>query len=220
VDRLEHNLRRVRERIDAAARAAGRDPAEVRLLALSADRALEVDLSPGSVVVLASHPPADPLGIAPAVEEAARDVVDPLLLALRLGPVLSGVAGVPAPSALVARVPPGGSCRVTVDLPDDPTAPRLARRTVATHLDCWGAPDLTEAAQACVSELCTNALIHSATGARLVLSVDEGRAVVLVQNGGTGQIRRVEPDDEGVGGREIANEFVERTSAAGVDGPS
>jgi hypothetical protein len=35
VDRLEHNLRSVRERIAAAARAAGRDPAEVRLLAVS-----------------------------------------------------------------------------------------------------------------------------------------------------------------------------------------
>jgi len=35
VDRLEHNLRIVRERIAAAARAAGRDPAEVRLLAVS-----------------------------------------------------------------------------------------------------------------------------------------------------------------------------------------
>ena len=35
VDRLEHNLRAVRARIDAAARAAGREPAEVRLLAVS-----------------------------------------------------------------------------------------------------------------------------------------------------------------------------------------
>ena len=35
MDRLEHNLRIVRERIAAAARAAGRDPAEVRLLAVS-----------------------------------------------------------------------------------------------------------------------------------------------------------------------------------------
>ncbi len=35
MDRLEHNLRSVRERIAAAARAAGRDPAEVRLLAVS-----------------------------------------------------------------------------------------------------------------------------------------------------------------------------------------
>ncbi|WP_448613123.1 YggS family pyridoxal phosphate-dependent enzyme [Modestobacter sp. URMC 112] len=35
VDRLEHNLRSVRARIDAAARAAGRDPADVRLLAVS-----------------------------------------------------------------------------------------------------------------------------------------------------------------------------------------
>jgi PLP dependent protein len=35
VDRLEENLRAVRERIAAAARAAGRDPAEVRLLAVS-----------------------------------------------------------------------------------------------------------------------------------------------------------------------------------------
>ncbi|MBY3552094.1 YggS family pyridoxal phosphate-dependent enzyme [Modestobacter lapidis] len=38
VDRLQHNLRNVRERIDAAARAAGRDPAEVRVLAVSKTR--------------------------------------------------------------------------------------------------------------------------------------------------------------------------------------
>jgi PLP dependent protein len=35
VDRLEENLRAVRARIDAAARSAGRDPAEVRLIAIS-----------------------------------------------------------------------------------------------------------------------------------------------------------------------------------------
>jgi pyridoxal phosphate enzyme (YggS family) len=35
VERLAENLRRVRDRIDAAARAAGRDPATVRLLAVS-----------------------------------------------------------------------------------------------------------------------------------------------------------------------------------------
>jgi hypothetical protein len=198
---LDSARRRLRVASTAGPTVVVGDPAEVRLLPLSANRPLEVDLSPGSVVVLVSHASADPLALAPAVEEGARDVVDPLLLALRLGPVVSGVAGVAEPSALVARLPSGGTSRVTVDLPDDPTAPRLARRTVATQLDCWGASDLMEAAQACVSELCTNALIHSATGARLVMSVDDRRAVVLVQNGGTGQIRRVEPDDDGVGGR-------------------
>ena len=38
MDPLEHNLRAVHARIDAAARAAGRDPAEVRLLAVSKTR--------------------------------------------------------------------------------------------------------------------------------------------------------------------------------------
>jgi hypothetical protein len=146
-------------------------------------------------VLLVSHACVDPL------LEVAEDPGDPLLLALRLGAVLPDVTGVAEPSVLVARLPSGDAQRVTVDLPDDLTAPRLARRTVTAHLDCWGAPDLTEAAQACVSELCTNALMHSSTGARLVMSVDDRRAVVLVQNGGTGQVRRVEPDDDGVGGR-------------------
>jgi hypothetical protein len=162
-------------------------------------RTTSTELAPDDAVVLLSHPGLDRAALVAALDRLAPDLPDPLLLALLLGREPLG----PTPwSALAARLPgPAGAHRVVLDLPDDATAPRVGRRQVARQLDCWGAGDLTDVARACVSELCTNALMHSATGARVVAALDARRAVVLVHNGGTGEVGRADPDEDGVGGR-------------------
>jgi hypothetical protein len=164
--------------------------------------AVDLLLPAGSVVALLSDPAVPSAALADAVDRLAPDAPDPLHLALLLGQDVAVGAGGSAWSVLTARLATEpASHRLELDLPDDLTAPRLARRAVTAQLDCWGAGDLADAAEACVSELCTNALMHSATGARLVLGLDPRRLVVLVQNGGTGDLRRTAPEDDGVGGR-------------------
>jgi hypothetical protein len=164
-----------------------------------ARRTTSLDLAPGAVVVLVGNPEVDAGHLTAALDRLADDSADPLLLSLMLGQEDLGTA---AWSVLAARLAgSSGTQRVTLDLPDDATAPRAARRQVAAQLECWGAVDLIDLAQACVSELCTNALMHSATGPRAVLGIDARRVVVLVQNGGVGQVERSEPSEDGVGGR-------------------
>ncbi|MDQ1620673.1 MAG: hypothetical protein QOE19_3242 [Actinomycetota bacterium] len=83
------------------------------------------------------------------------------------------------------------------EFPADPSASPLARRAVAAWLAAWGVDEaLVETAQLCVSELVTNAVIHSGTTARVTARLDDERLLVLVQDrGNRGAARRSDEHD-------------------------
>ena len=92
----------------------------------------------------------------------------------------------------VASAPSETVCRASVHLPDDTTAPGRARRFLRDALAAWEmGEDMQEAAELCVSELVTNAVIHTATSVELTAELDDDRLTVLVRDGGgTGTVRR------------------------------
>lgn len=88
--------------------------------------------------------------------------------------------------------------RSSLRLPGEATAPREARRFVRTTLAAWDvAEDDLDAAELCVSELVTNAVIHTGTEAELTVQVDTEFVTVLVRDGGgTGAVRPVAHDQD------------------------
>lgn len=86
----------------------------------------------------------------------------------------------------------------TEQLPADASASPLARRFVTSRLAEWGVDDeVVETAQLCVSELVTNAVIHSGTPSKVTVRLDEERLLVSVQDGGSqGAVRQISDDDE------------------------
>jgi anti-sigma regulatory factor (Ser/Thr protein kinase) len=85
-----------------------------------------------------------------------------------------------------------GVRRASVQLADDATAPRQARLFLRTTLEGWGVEeDTVGGAELCVSELVTNAVIHTGTSAELTVQLDAECLTVLVRDGGgTGTVRR------------------------------
>jgi len=118
----------------------------------------------------------------------------------------------------VTVVPDGSVVSAGTALPADTTAPSIARRFVHEQLTQWelqsstvtaaagGAlpnptttgwkrgssrEDLTDTAELCVSELVTNAVIHTGSTAQLTLELDEECLTVLVRDqGGSGAVER------------------------------
>jgi serine phosphatase RsbU (regulator of sigma subunit)/anti-sigma regulatory factor (Ser/Thr protein kinase) len=82
-------------------------------------------------------------------------------------------------------------------LPDDTTAPREARRFVRDTLSGWGVcEDDIDGAELCVSELVTNAVIHTGTAAELTVQLDPEFLTVLVRDSGSaGTVQPTEDDD-------------------------
>jgi serine phosphatase RsbU (regulator of sigma subunit)/anti-sigma regulatory factor (Ser/Thr protein kinase) len=88
--------------------------------------------------------------------------------------------------------------RAAAPLPADPRAPSAARRFLRDTLADWGVDDDTmEAAELCVSELVTNAVIHTGTSSEVTAQLDPDFLTVTVRDsGGIGAVRRVEaPED-------------------------
>jgi serine phosphatase RsbU (regulator of sigma subunit)/anti-sigma regulatory factor (Ser/Thr protein kinase) len=97
--------------------------------------------------------------------------------------------------------------RATTELPADPSAAGRARRFVADVLVEWSVDeDVVDTATLCVSELVTNAVIHSGTRSTVTVQADQEYVMVLVQdNGGRGAVRL--PDDldpESISGRGLS----------------
>lgn len=80
------------------------------------------------------------------------------------------------------------------ELPADASAPAEARQYVAGVLGEWSIEeDVIASALVCVSELVTNAVIHSGTTSSVSLEADEDYLLVRVQDrGGRGVVRRPE----------------------------
>jgi len=100
-------------------------------------------------------------------------------------------------------------------LPGDTSASPLSRQFVGQQLQAWDLDhDLVEIVQLCVSEVVTNAVIHSGTAPRLTLRLDDEYLLVLVQDSGGRGAARVsdvaEPLD--ISGRGLA--LVEKLTAA------
>jgi anti-sigma regulatory factor (Ser/Thr protein kinase) len=88
--------------------------------------------------------------------------------------------------------------------PADASATPQARRFAVRHLTDWGlGEELVETAQLCLSELVTNAVIHTETAPKVSLRLDEHRLLVVVQDeGGVGVARPFgAPDPLDVAGR-------------------
>ncbi len=105
--------------------------------------------------------------------------------------------------------------RATCDLSADPTAAGAARDFVGSVLREWSVDDtVVETARLCVSELATNAVIHSGTSSSVTVQADDEYVVVLVQDhGGRGAVRQPdELDVESVSGRGLS--LVDALSAA------
>jgi anti-sigma regulatory factor (Ser/Thr protein kinase) len=76
-------------------------------------------------------------------------------------------------------------CRVrTVDVGDDRHAVATARRVTAVQLDRWELDELRPDAELLVSELVTNAVLHSRGGVSLTLAVADGVLEVGVADPG------------------------------------
>ena len=88
--------------------------------------------------------------------------------------------------------------RAATPLPADATAPGVARRFLRTRLEEWDVEeDTVEAALLCVSELVTNAVIHTGTGSELSTQVEDAFVTVLVRDGGgAGTVRLPATSDE------------------------
>jgi len=88
--------------------------------------------------------------------------------------------------------------RASTRLPPDATAPGVARQFLRSRLGEWGVDeDTVEAALLCVSELVTNAVIHTGTGSELTTQVEDAFVTVLVRDGGgSGTVHLPAPSSE------------------------
>ena len=81
----------------------------------------------------------------------------------------------------------------TLELTPEPRSVRTARTWVVGELAAIGREDLADAAELGVSELVTNAVIHSGTSPRVTAQLDDERLLVSVQDrGSSGTARRTE----------------------------
>ena len=95
----------------------------------------------------------------------------------------------------------------STELAPDVSAAGAARRFVGRHLGAWGVEEeQTAAAQLCVSELVTNAVIHTGTAPTVTVRLDDDYILVLVaDHGGGGPVRRPEePEPDDISGRGLA----------------
>ena len=88
----------------------------------------------------------------------------------------------------------------STELVADVSAAGAARRFVGKHLGSWGVEEeQTATAQLCVSELVTNAVIHTGTAPAVTVRLDDDCILVLVSDhGGSGPVRQpdeAQPDD-------------------------
>ncbi|NUR09750.1 MAG: SpoIIE family protein phosphatase [Nocardioidaceae bacterium] len=97
----------------------------------------------------------------------------------------------------VAAAPEQTSHTTSVTLPDDNLAPGVARRFLRGALTGWAVPeDTIDTAELCVSELVTNAVIHTGTASELSLKVVEDVLTVSVRDSGGADVVRAEALDD------------------------
>lgn len=92
---------------------------------------------------------------------------------------------------------PVGTASATHDIPPDPAAVAEARRFLNRRLDDWGIDDeIASQAVLCLSELVTNALIHTTGGCHVQVELHEGELLTRVRDNGLTASPRTTPTDE------------------------
>ncbi|WP_170219409.1 ATP-binding protein [Nocardioides litoris] len=101
------------------------------------------------------------------------------------------------PDGALAAVPvPEGALAVDIDVPGEPRAVGGARRTVRGRLEEWGVDDDTvDTAVLCLSELVTNAVVHTGAPAEVRAVLEDDVLTVLVRD--RGNHRGTRPLDAG-----------------------
>jgi anti-sigma regulatory factor (Ser/Thr protein kinase) len=137
----------------------------------------------------------DPLAIEP--RELCRRLIEEL--------TLTGVDDDVAVLALASRAE-RDLHTATLELPADRTAPRRARRFLQDRLSEWDVErDLWSSATLCLSELVTNAVLHSNTQPRISVHLDHRRLRAVVNDGGQrGAVRRRDAAVDDLAGRGLA----------------
>jgi anti-sigma regulatory factor (Ser/Thr protein kinase) len=122
----------------------------------------------------------------------------------RLGATLRGAQGTERrmPGTLAREpVPPGARVGVH-EVPPDLRAVADARRFLRDTLAGWRVDeDTIDTAVLCLSELVTNALIHTHAGCELRVLLDHGVLTTTIRDGGAGGLERRGGDPLGVHGR-------------------
>jgi anti-sigma regulatory factor (Ser/Thr protein kinase) len=89
---------------------------------------------------------------------------------------------------------PAGAAVAFHDVPPDPAAVGGARRFLRRTLQEWGvAGDTPDAAELCLSELVTNALIHTPAGCAVRVLLDHGVLTTTVRDGGSSEAGSADP---------------------------
>jgi serine phosphatase RsbU (regulator of sigma subunit)/anti-sigma regulatory factor (Ser/Thr protein kinase) len=149
----------------------------------------------------------------------------PRELCATLGQPVTGSGSDDDVTLLAVAAAAGDVRRARTRLPADTTAPREARRFLTRTLQGWDVEeDALTVAEVCVSELATNAVIHTGTPAELTVRLDASFLTVLVRDGGgAGTVQHRTPGDDPltVSGRGL--DLVEAMSTAwaaehGADG--
>jgi anti-sigma regulatory factor (Ser/Thr protein kinase) len=122
----------------------------------------------------------------------------------RAGEAMVEAASTDDVTMLAVGVTPEGTRRAHATLPSDTKAPGLARRFLDETLAAWAVDeDVVMTAQLCVSELVTNAVIHTGTRPEMTVELDDECLTVLVlDHGGEGDVAATtEVDPVRVSGR-------------------
>ena len=177
-------------------------------------QATEVVLPPEALLLLFSDGLVETrtLGLADGVRELCERVADidqrrrhPRELCARLAELMRRHDSDDDVTMLAVMSTAGMSMRTaTAEFPADSSASPMARRALAGWLSGWEVDeDVADTAALCLSELVTNAIIHSGTTPRVTARLDAERLLVLVQDQGhRGTARRAEDHDpEDISGR-------------------
>jgi len=176
-------------------------------------RSAEIALAPGDVVLLytdglvetRSQPLAD--GLAELVTQVGRIEPhrrEPRDLCTRLVDVMKRPdSGDDIALLVVATTGSRDQRSAVTELPPDTAAPSLARQFLREQLRGWLVDDgVCQTAEICLSEIVTNAVIHSGTSPRVTVRLDDRRLLVLVQDSGISGVPQLQHLDlEDIGGR-------------------
>ncbi len=100
----------------------------------------------------------------------------------------------PREVTLAAEPVPPGAVAAFHDVPPDPASVGAARRFLRHTLREWGVDDdTTDAAVLCLSELVTNALIHTPAGCAVRVLLDRGILTTTVRDAGRSDLASAEP---------------------------
>jgi serine phosphatase RsbU (regulator of sigma subunit)/anti-sigma regulatory factor (Ser/Thr protein kinase) len=120
-----------------------------------------------------------------AIDELPRRRRSPRDVCARACEAMVGAAGSDDVTMLAVGIAPEGTRRARAALPSDTTAPGLARRFLDETLGSWEVDeDVVMTAQLCVSELVTNAVIHTGTRPEMTVELDDECLTVLVHDHG------------------------------------